>query len=287
MPENHTEIRKLELGEFPEALLEIPEPPKELFIRGSLPNKDTVLLAVVGSRKYTSYGKEACENIIGGLSGYDITIVSGLALGIDSIAHKAALQSGLKTIAVPGSGLDPKVLYPRTNLRLSDEIVKSGGALLSEFRSDFKATVWSFPQRNRIMAGLSKAVLVVEASDKSGTLITARLALDYNRDVYAIPSSIFSHGAKGSNRLIKGGATPITSSEDLLDALGFDISKKKETSISANDDETKVLDLLAEPLSKDDLLNKMNMPTNEANILLSIMEIKGLIKESLGSVHKT
>ena len=187
-------------NEFPAAfspLLEIPEPPEKLYYRGALPDDDTVLLAVVGSRKYSHYGKEACEQVVKGLRGYDITIVSGLALGIDSIAHRSALDAGLKTIAVPGSGLDDDALYPREHLQLAREIVEKGGALVSEYEPDFKATTWSFPRRNRIMAGLSKAVLVVEAERPSGTLITARLALDYGRDVFAVPGSIFSETSRG------------------------------------------------------------------------------------------
>src|SRR3989344_5297892 len=159
------EIKKLTSGNFPPQLLEIPQPPKELFI--------------VGSRKYTTYGKEACEKLIEGLRGYPIVIVSGLALGIDSIAHKKALDVGLTTIAFPGSGLDPKVLYPATNAHLAERIVEAGGAVISEFEPDFRATPWSFPQRNRLMAGISDAVLVIEAEQKSGTLITSRLATEY------------------------------------------------------------------------------------------------------------
>ena len=148
-------LEKLDPSEFPPQLLEIPEPPKELWVAGALPSPETVLLTVVGSRKYTSYGKEACEEIISGLRGYDIAVVSGLALGIDTIAHESAMRAGLKTVSVPGSGLDPSMLYPRANLQLAKRILESGGALLSEFAPDFRPTDWSFPQRNRIMAGLA------------------------------------------------------------------------------------------------------------------------------------
>jgi len=221
----NTEIKKLSKKEFPSQLFEIPEPPKEFFVRGEMPSNDSVLLTIVGSRKYSSYGRDACETLIAGLVGYDIVIVSGLALGIDTIAHKAALGAGLKTIAVPGSGLDDKVLYPSTNRLLAKDIIEKGGALLSEFAPDFRATIWGFPQRNRIMAGLSQATLVIEAEEKSGTLITARLALDYNRDVLAVPGSILSQGSRGTNQLLRQGATPITSSEDLLGALGFETTE--------------------------------------------------------------
>ena len=280
-------IQKLSLNQFPPALLEIPQPPKTLYLAGALPPEDTILLTVVGSRKYTSYGKMACEKIIDGLSGYPIAIVSGLALGIDTIAHRAAIGAGLKTIAVPGSGLDEKALYPASNISLAREIITHGGALLSEFSSDFRATQWSFPQRNRIMAGLSRGVLIIEANEKSGTLITARLALDYNRDVYVVPGSIFSDGTRGSNALIKGGATPITSSADMLVALGFEATQENlADKESANHEETLVLELLREPLPRDAIIQELNKPTHEVNMLLSVMELKGLIKERLGYLYK-
>ncbi|MFA6397667.1 MAG: DNA-processing protein DprA [Candidatus Paceibacterota bacterium] len=284
------EIRKLDKKDFPESFLEIPEPPKELFIKGILPSEDFIFLSVVGSRKYTSYGKDVCEKLISGLRGYPIVIVSGLALGIDTVAHKKALEIGLKTIAFPGSGLDKKVLYPATNWRLALEIVESGGCLISEFKPDFRATVWSFPQRNRLMAGISKAVLIIEAEEKSGTLITARLALDYNKDVFAVPGSIFSPNSKGTNKLLRQGATPITTSEELLDALGFQVNNteniQKEIEENCTDEEKEILKLIQDSISKDDLFRKLNKPTNETNAILSVMEIKGLIKEELGEIRR-
>lgn len=284
-------IRKLTIAEFPPQLLELPQPPKTLYLTGALPPKEKILLTVVGSRKYTSYGKMACEKIILGLTGYPIAIVSGLALGIDTIAHRAAIEAGLKTIAVPGSGLSEKALYPASNLTLAKEIIAHGGALLSEFPPDFRATQWSFPQRNRIMAGLSRGVLIVEAGEKSGTLITARLALDYNRDVYAVPGSIFSDSAHGSNTLIKRGATPVASSADLLTALGFETEQEnfaaKAAKENANPEEILILELLQEPLPRDTIIQALGRPTHEINMLLSIMELKGLIKEELGCIYKT
>src|SRR3989344_3312525 len=184
-------IRELQKGEFPPLLDEIPDPPKKLNCAGNLPYPENKILCIVGARKFTSYGKEACEELIKGLRGYPITIVSGLALGTDSIAHRAALANNLQTVAIPGSGLNPDILYPRSHLRLAEEIIENGGGLLSEFDDDFRATLWSFPQRNRIMAGISHAVFVIEAEIKSGTLITSRLATEYNRDVLTLPGSIF------------------------------------------------------------------------------------------------
>src|SRR3990167_8695121 len=226
-------IKKLGPNKFPKLLSEINDPPDELFLIGEIPSDDHVFLAVVGSRKFTSYGKQAAEQIIAGLKGFPIIIVSGLAIGIDSIAHNAALNAGLTTIAIPGSGLNDDVLYPASNRALAKKIVERGGALISPFKPDFKATEWSFPARNRIMAGMSQAVLLIEAEEKSGTGITARLALDYNRDVYAVPGSIFSPTSRGTNALIAGGATPITQSADLLTALGFEVRDNAKISSPA------------------------------------------------------
>ena len=221
-------IQKLNPREFPELLKEITDPPKQLFIRGTFPNeKENKFLCVVGSRKYTPYGKEACRKIIEGLAGYPIVIVSGLAIGIDSVAHKTALEVGLKTIAVPGSGLDDSVLYPSMNKILAKNILEKNGALISEFEPTFKATPWSFPQRNRIMAGMSNAVLVIEAEKISGTLITSRLATEYNRDVLTIPGSIFSKNSEGPHMLLRTGATPITCAGDVLIALNIESEQNK------------------------------------------------------------
>lgn len=284
------DIIKLKHEQIPEPLLEIPQPPKTLYIRGKLPSKDLIYLAIVGSRKYTSYGKDMCERLIKGLKGYPIVIVSGLALGIDSIAHRAALDVGLTTISFPGSGLDHNVLHPRTNIGLAEEIVQSGGCLISEMEPSWKATLYSFPQRNRLMAGISRAVLIVEAEEKSGTLITARMALDYNRDVLAIPGSALSSNSKGTNRLIRQGATPITTSEELLEALGFETKKEEQTDTekyaSCGKDELKIIELLREPKERDVLIRESGMDIARANALLSIMEIKELIKEELGEIRK-
>ena len=269
---------------IPPQLSEIPQPPKQLYCRGAALEEDELMLTVVGSRAYSSYGKEACETLISGLRGFPITIVSGLALGIDSIAHTAALAAGLRTIAVPGSGLRDEVLYPRTNALLAKKIVDAGGALISEYAPDFAATKWSFVQRNRIMAGLSKAVLVIEAGEKSGTLVTSRLATEYNRDVYAVPGSIFSDKSKGPNMLITLGATPIRGSEDILLALGFDIvedTEKLPLDIShLSEIEQRVYLLLDAPTERETLIATLDIRASEANILLMKMEIAGLIKDT-------
>lgn len=280
------EIKTLEGEEIPEMLREIADSPTKIYLQGKLPSADTKILCVVGSRKYTQYGKDACEKLISGLRGYNICIVSGLALGIDGIAHKAALDAGLKTIAVPGSGLHESVLYPSTHKQLASKILEKGGALISEFEPKFQATPYSFPQRNRIMAGISNAVLVIEAEIKSGTLITSKFATEYNRDVLTVPGSIFSKNSDGPNMLIRLGATPIRNSEDILETLGFKINEEPQNLelkySDCSEEELLIIKILVEPMEKDELIRKMLMPTSKASAVISIMEIKGLIKESLG-----
>jgi len=280
-------IRELALSEFPVLLKEIPDPPKTLFCAGILSDPKNKLLAVVGARQYTQYGKDVCEKVISGLRGFPITIVSGLALGIDSMAHRAALENNLHTIAVPGSGLNPDVLYPRTHLHLAEKIVFSGGALLSEFANTFEAAPWAFPKRNRIMAGMCHATLVIEAEKKSGTLITSRLATEYNRDVFTIPGSIFSRNSEGPHMLIRLGATPITKSSDILEALGFQNGEIDATYIYEHltEEERAIVKLLNTPLSRDELIRKSMKNTWEINSLLIAMEIKGIITESMGEIR--
>ena len=284
------DIYKLKPEQFPEGLNEIPQPPKTLYIRGKLPSEDMIYLAVVGSRKYTSYGKDICEKLIRGLKGHPIVIVSGLAIGIDTIAHKAALEAGITTISFPGSGLDNSVLYPRVNIKLAQEIINKGGCLISEFEPNAISQLYFFPQRNRLMAGISKAVLIIEAEEKSGTLITARMAVDYNRDVLAVPGSAFSSNSNGTNSLIKQGATPVVCSNDILEALGFEIEKEKKSDkekyADCGKDEMKIIELLREPMERNDLIRELGMNIGPANALLSIMEIKELIKEELGEIRR-
>jgi DNA processing protein len=167
--------------------------------------------------------------------------------------------------------------------------VEAGGCLLSEFEPDFRATSYSFPQRNRIMAGLSDAVLIVEAELKSGTLITSKFATEYNRDVLTIPGSIFSRTSAGPHMLLRLGATPITSSAELLDSLGFSQTRPStpnpDSYSDCSPDELKVIKFLSEPMARDELIQNLGMATSQANILLSMMEIKGLIQESMGEIH--
>lgn len=282
---------ELKPDKFPCRLREINDPPKKLYVKGELPPEDHKWLCVVGSRKYTPYGKSACENLISGLAGLPVVIVSGLALGIDSIAHRAALTTGLKTVGVPGSGLNPEVLYPSTSRLLADEIIRAGGALVSEFEPDFRATKWSFPQRNRIMAGLSDAVLVVEAEIKSGTLITSRLASDYNRDVFAVPGSIFSENSEGPHMLIRKGAAAVSSAAALREFLGFPETDSSQLTAKSYEncspEEIKILKILSTPMTREELIDSANMPMTKINTVVSILEIKKLIKEEMGEIRRT
>jgi len=282
-------IKEIKPKDFPGRLREINDPPKKLYVKGELPPDDYKWLCVVGSRKYTPYGQSVCERLIAGLSGLPVIIVSGLALGTDSIAHRAALSSGLKTVGVPGSGLNPDVLYPSSSKVLADEILRAGGALISEFEPNFRATRWSFPQRNRIMAGLSDAVLVIEAEIKSGTLITSKLATEYNRDVFAVPGSIFSSTSEGPHMLIRKGAAAIDSAATLREALGFSENPKQgeltRDYSGCSPEEKIILEILKTPMSKEELIDSVEIPLSKLNTIISILEIKKLIKEEMGEIR--
>jgi DNA processing protein len=281
-------VHTISKEDLPKQLLEIPQPPKALSYVGVLPPKEHIYLTIVGSRKFTRYGKDACEALIAGLKGYPITIVSGLALGIDTIVHEVALKHEINTIAFPGSGLHPTVLYPRSNYALAQKIVDNGGCLISEFPEMTRAALWTFPSRNRLMAGISKAVLIIEAEEKSGTLITARMALDYNRDVLVVPGSIFSPSSKGTHMLLKHGATPIASSDDILEALGFEKRSELEVPEYADitPEEQQMLELLFEPQPRDELVRMSGKSAQEINTLLTVMELKGMIKEEYGEIRR-
>jgi DNA processing protein len=281
-------IVKLEPSEFPPLLHEIPDAPKQLFLRGTLPHAETLCLAVVGSRDYSNYGKQVVEYLVHGLRGYPIAIVSGLALGIDALAHEAALDVGLYTLAVPGSGLDNRVLYPRRNRPLAQRILEAGGGLLSEFESDFQATTWSFPQRNRIMAGLSRATLVIEAGERSGTLITARLTAEYNRELLVVPGNIFSEHSKGPHQFLKIGATPVTTPDDILSVLGIEADAVENQPAShLSDLESRVLEALQVPQDRDSLIRILSLSTSEAGVIFMQLELNGHIREMDGVLYRT
>ena len=274
------------LNKIPYRLQEIGDPPKSLYIQGEFPDEEMKFLMVVGSRKHSTYGKMVCEKLVEKLAGYPIVIVSGMALGIDAIAHESAIRAGLKTIAIPGSGLDKKVLYPKSNFNLSKKILESGGCLLSEFEPDFKATNWSFIKRNRIGAGLSDAVLLIEAEEKSGTLTSARFAIDYNREVMVIPGNINSPTSKGTNNLLRDGATPVLKSKDILEALGLSAKEEKEVSVNLPEEESLVYEILTEPKSKEEICDKLDKNIKDINVLVSMLELRGLVKENDGKIER-
>ena len=283
-------IRSLLPEEYPELLKEINDPPKQLRYEGELPRSDNKLLAVVGSRKYSSYGREVCETLIMGLSDAPVTIVSGLALGLDSVAHRSALRAGLQTIAIPGSGLDRKVLHPHSHVGLAGEIIENGGGIMSEYDDLMPAGVWAFPKRNRIMAGMCHATIIIEAERRSGTLITSRLATEYNREVGAIPGPLNSPTSDGPHMLIRLGAALIRDHNDVRELLGLKRTDEHPTLLDLDDlseDEKKFIKLLDKPCPRDELVRKSKLETSTASATLSLLEIKGLITEELGLVRKT
>ncbi len=264
---------------WPPLFSEIPDPPQKLWLTGTLPPVEFHYLTIVGSRKYSTYGKTVCQKLIASLSGLPIVIVSGLALGIDGIAHQAALEAGLKTVAIPGSGLDFSVLYPASHRTLARKIVEAGGALLSELPPEEKPAKHTFPRRNRLMAAMAQVVLVIEATHKSGSLITARLALEYNRDVAAVPGPIFSTNQTGTNELIRQGAIPITEAGDIAEIFGLSlIPTPDETSLDLSDEEKLLLRQLENSAVKiDDLVVNTGWPVERVRTILSLLEIKNLV----------
>lgn len=284
-------LEKILPDQFPGHLAHIPDRPKHLYVAGSLPDDVTHYLAVIGSRAHTQYGRQACQQIIGELSGYPICIVSGLALGIDAVAHKAAIRAGLPTFAVPGSGLDEHVLYPASNRGLAKDIIGHGGALISEFEPDMRAARWVFPKRNRIMAGIADMVLVIEATHASGTLITARLAHEYGRDVGAIPGDIHMPSMAGNHALIQQGALLVTSGQDILDSFGFEegslFSPRPAEPQNLGADENLVYNALVEPMARQTLLEHLNWDISRLSQACTLLEIKGYVAEHHGMLART
>ncbi len=281
-------IRTLLPKDFPPLLREIPDMPKALHIRGSLPGPEYVYLCIVGSRRTTQYGQRALSKLVAGLTHHPIAIVSGLAWGTDANAHKAALEVGLPTVAVMPSGLSDDVMYPTMNRPLARQILKSGGALLSENPNNFKAMLHSFAQRNRIAAGISTAALIIEAGEKSGTLITARLAMDYNREVLVVPHELGHDTGLGCNTLLREGATLIRSSDDILEALGFKPSEPTQQTLPSDltHAEAAVLEALEESLIRDEVIDRAELSAQETNVALSSLLIRGLIVERLGRIER-
>ena len=272
---------------YPMLLKEIYSPPALLYVKGNLIEQDNLALAVVGTRKMSEYGKMVIKRLIGKLAASGLTIVSGLALGIDAEAHSEAINTGGRTVAVLGSGVDDTSIYPRYNINLAKRIL-SNGALISEYPPGTKSYPQHFPVRNRIISGMTKGVLVIEAAKRSGALITAYLALDQNRDVFAIPGDISRTVSAGTNDLIKRGAKLVLGADDILSELDLNPDSdytKKQDPIPSNDNEKTILGHLGDdPIHIDKLEEITRMPLGKLSSLLSTMEVKGLVK-NIGAQH--
>ena len=269
---------------YPQCLKEISNPPLKLYYKGNLDLlKDERLIAVVGTRNPSSYGKLCCEYMVKKMTSANITIVSGFAKGIDSIAHKTSLLAGGKTIAVIASGLD--IVYPASNLSLYREIEEKG-LILSEYEAGVKPFKFNFPQRNRIIAGLSKGIIVVESKDRGGSLITADLALEFNRDVYAVPGDVFSEYSKGCNNLIRDSkAKSLSNINELLDDYSWKIEEKNINN-KYTQNQLLILNSLSSEKNLDNILMETKIGQTEILAELMTLEIMGAIKSIAGGRYK-
>lgn len=268
---------------YPPLLKELPDLPPVLFVRGNPAALAVPGVAIVGARKTTAYGERAAKHLARELAAHSISIVSGLALGIDAHAHRGALEAGGATVAVLGSGLDNASIYPRANFTLAREIVAAGGALISEHLPGTPGLPHHFPRRNRIVAGLSRATVVVEAGEKSGALITARLALDYNREVLAVPGSIFSAASAGTHALLREGAAVAATAEDILTTTGMHAAPATATPPPLTADEARIYQYVSgEPTHINTLVRLTKLDTAGLNATLSVMEIKGIVRNMGG-----
>ena len=269
---------------YPECLKEISNPPLKLYYKGNLDLlKEERLIAVVGTRNPSSYGKLCCEYMVKKMSRANITIVSGFAKGIDSIAHKTSLLTDGKTIAVIASGLD--IVYPASNLSLYREIEEKG-LILSEYEAGVKPFKSNFPQRNRIIAGLSKGTIVVESKDRGGSLITADLALEFNRDVYAVPGDVFSEYSKGCNNLIRDSrAKSLSNINELLEDYSWKIEEKNENN-KYTKNQLLILNSLSSEKNLDNILIETKIEPTEILAELMTLEIMGIIKSIAGGRYK-
>ena len=272
---------------YPKLLREIPAPPMVLYTRGELKSQDELAVAIVGTRKMSPYGKRVSEDLVAGLLGTQISIVSGLALGIDALVHDATMRFGGRTIAVLACGLDS--IYPAANRLLGEKIIDGNGALLSELPLGMPPLKHHFPHRNRIIAGLALGTVVIEAAADSGALITAQHALEQNRQVFAVPGSIYSPVSAGPNNLIKMGAKPVTQALDILEDLnlmGAGVRLEAREIIAENSEEQKILDILsAEPLHFDQIAKIAQLSVSLVAATLTIMEMKGKVRNLGGNQY--
>jgi len=281
-------IRILNLKDknYPKLLKKIKNPPKILYYLGEIKSEENCF-AIVGTRRYSFYGKQTALEIAGDLADAGLTIVSGLAPGIDTFVHKAVVERRKRTIAVLGTGLDRKSIYPKSNLKLAKKILETGGCLISEYPPETRGTKFTFPQRNRIISGLSLGVLVIEAKLKSGALITANWAKIQNRKVFAIPGSIHSSNSKGCHFLIKEGAKLVENANDILKELGLkpNLSSEKELK-GENIEEDLILKILKEKsLHIDQIIKEIKLSPKIVASTLAILEIKGKVRNLGGNIY--
>jgi len=263
---------------YPELLKQIPNPPQELYFEGTLKKSEKYPLAVVGTRKLSVYGRQLTEYFVKTLAKSGLTIISGLALGIDGLAHQTTLDASGRTIAVLGSGLNH--IFPAVHKKLFQEIIQSGGVVISEYSPDTPAYKGNFLARNRIISGLSLGVLVIEAPEKSGALITAKEAIKQGRKIFVVPGRIYDKNSTGTNQLIKQGAQAVTNPQDILKALKIKSSftEKQRTSNLSGQEKLLLKFLTENPIYIDELTKKTKMKTNEIVSFLTVMEINGIVK---------
>ncbi|MGB7877002.1 MAG: DNA-processing protein DprA [Anaerolineales bacterium] len=265
---------------YPQRLKEIEQPPPVLYLRGELSTEDDWAVAIVGSRKVTPYGRQVTEQIASFLAANGITVVSGLARGVDAIAHKAALNAGGRTFAVLGSGVDR--IYPPENRALAEQIFEQG-AVLSDYAPGTPPEASNFPPRNRIISGLSMAVVVVEAGETSGALITADFAAEQGREIFAVPGNILAPQSKGTNKLIQKGALPLLSANDIMQTLNLTRvgqHKAARKALPADEVEAKLLNAMSdEPQHVDEIRNQTGLPVEKVSATLVMMELKGMVRQ--------
>lgn len=265
---------------YPRRLKEIDQPPPVLYVRGDLLETDEWAVAIVGTRRVTAYGRQVTEEIASVLARSGVTVVSGMARGVDTIAHRAALDAGGRTIAVLGSGVDR--VYPPENRKLAAEIIQQG-ALISDYPPGTPPEGINFPPRNRIISGISLGVVVVEAGATSGALITAGFAADQGRDVFAVPGSIIAPQSEGTNRLIQDGAQPVLSPQNILDALELTMIAEHRTVrvvLPADATEARLYETLGvEPMHVDEIRARTDLPIEQVSSTLALMELKGMVRQ--------
>ena len=280
------EVVTLKDKNYPKLLSEIYDAPPLLYFRGELTNPEFAL-AVVGTRKISSYGQQVVPQIVKDLAGSGLIIVSGLALGVDALAHQSTLEVSGYTIAVLGSGLDWQNIYPADNRYLAKKIINAGGSVISEYPIGTPPLKHHFPYRNRIISGLTLGTLVIEAPASSGALITAKYALEQNREIFAVPGSIFSQNSEGPNNLIKMGARLVSSAADILEALNLnqitEFKKAKKIIADSLEEEILLKNLSYEPIHIDKLAELSRINTSILNSTLTLMEMKGKIRNLGGN----